>query len=152
MPDYKIFLFFILYKIITTNDILYYLKQEEESLLDIYINLLTEKITNYINLNNSSFLENLILSETCQDIFNNTFFNKDNYTKFYRKVIFDSSFNKNDIHSYYKCDKIININNKTNKYEYLILLINGDKSIYDKLNTNNNISSGFLIGLCIIEG
>ena len=152
MHDYIFFLFFLLYKIITTNDILYYLKEKEESLLDIYKYSLTENIINHIKLNDSSFLEDLTLSGKCKDVFRDTFFNEDNYIEFYQKLLFDSSFNKNDIHSYFKCDKSINIDNKVYKYKYLTLLINGDKSIYDELITNNNYSSGYLIGLCIIEG
>ena len=150
MYDYIFFLFLLLYKIITTNDI-YYLKENEKSLIDIYIYSLAETIINHINLNDSSFLDGLALSEICKENFYTTFFN-DNNTDFYKKLLFDSSFNKNDIHSYFKCDQSIIIANKTYKYEYLTLLINGDKSIYDELNTDNNYPSGYLIGLCIIEG
>ena len=142
----KIFFYFLffLFKIIITKDTFEDLKQNENSTIEYFIdNVLISNIALYLELNDSSFLNNLSISEKCKIQLNDSFFNKDNYTQSFNKLIIDSPLS-NNIYSYYNC-----INNKD--FAYLIILINGDKTIYDVLNTKNINSSSYLVGVCFLN-
>ena len=148
----KIFSFYyllILIKIISSLDSFKFFERNDSSAIDVCLDTIIENITNQLRLNNLSLIENLSISDSCKRQFNDSFFNEDDYINYYRKFIIDSSLNKNNIYSYYNC-----INKKYNNFsfQYLTVLVNGDQTIYDVLNTKNINSSSYLIGLCIVDG
>ena len=148
----KIFSFYyllILIKIISSSDSFKFFERNDSNTIDVCLDTIIENITKQLRLNNSSLLENLSISDTCKRQFNNSFFNKDDYISYYRKLIIDSSLNKNNIYSYYNC---INKKYNNSSFKYLTVLVNGDQTIYDVLNTKNINSSSYLIGLCVVDG
>ena len=142
------FLFFLLVNIILTKDLLNYLNFYENFEDNKYLDNITEKIIEYIGIEKESFLNDNNLSKECRIKLNNTIFNKTYNITFYKKIFFYSTFNKNDIHSYYNC---INDVIEKEKFKYLTVLIDDKKSIYDVL-TSKIDSSGYLVGLCIFDG
>ena len=153
MYNFSFFILFFIVKVILSNNILSYLESNHNFIgIDYYINNTIEYIYENLIIKNNSFLKDEFfkdLSDTCINSFNNTFFNENNYIYYYKKLFFESSLNKNDIHSYYDC---INNNYNNINFTYLTILINGNLTIYDELNSEKNDSSGYLIGLCIIGG
>ena len=148
----KIFSFYyllFLIKIISSLDTFKFFELNDSNPIDVCLDTIIENITKQLRLNNSSLLENLSISDTCKRQFNNSFFNEDDYINYYRKLIIDSSLNKNNIYSYYNC---INKKYNNSSFKYLTVLVNGDQTIYDVLNTKNINSSSYLIGLCIVDG
>lgn len=115
-------------------------------------NLFRSIITYFIGIDNS-FINDLNLTEQCNMQLLDTFFLYELSVSvaslpYYKKFIFDSSRNKNDLSSFYDCvnEQIENIHNFT----YLTVLVDDQKSLYDILTTNEGISS-FLYGFCFID-
>ena len=152
MFKYSFFIFFYIYNSITSNTNLNLLRNFKSFIPEPY--KFFELVTYYIIGKDDSFISDLNISAQCYDQLNKSFFinnrsmSSDSHP-YYQKLFFYSSHNKNDLSSYSEC-----INTKfryeTEKFTYLTLLIDDNKSLYDVLTTNNG-TSAYLIGLCFID-
>ena len=107
----------------------------------------------------SSFINDLNLTEQCNYQLNHSFFqdemslSKKSYS-YYKKLFLHSSKIKNDLSSYSDCinsdiDNYVG-NRPIKNFTFLTVLIDDNKSLYDILTSNKGISS-FLIGICFID-
>ena len=149
MHSFHFLCIFFFFKSIISKEILDYALNNENS-DQILINNIIGEIYKYLGFKNSTNFDDLNLNQECKNNFTLSIFNEDtsineySYNKFY----IDSSNNK-DIHSYQNC---LAKNNQNINYTYLTVLINGNKKVYDTFFQKNNLSRGYLIGLCIFEG
>lgn len=156
MYKLSFFIFFLLNKIISSTDLINNL-QSYQNLKNFdktkfydnyYFNEIIDNLVEEFGLNYEDFLNNS-LSENCIDMLNNTFFNNNSFL-YYKKLFFDSSFNIDDVYSYYDCIDNKNFQNEYN-FTYLTISINDGKSLYNLLLSNEG-STNYLFGLCIIDG
>ena len=113
-----------------------------------YFNEIINNLVEEFGLNYEDIMNNN-LSENCINMLNNTFFNN-NRILYYKKFFFDSSFNIDDVYSYYDCIDNSNFQNEYN-FTYLTISINDGKSLYNLLLSDEG-STNYLFGLCIIDG
>ena len=109
---------------------------------------LISNLVEYLGFLNLTHIRDLNLSKNC---INNLikYLKGDDASYYFEKLYFGSSFNKNDINTYSTC---INYNGDENKDSvYLTVLINEKISLYDDLTISQG-SSGYVFGLCIIDG
>ena len=152
---YYLFPLFFLFKFIFTKDSSEYFNLYDE-LKNNYYRYILGNITKRIGIEKESFLNDSRLSPKCKVKLNDSIFNQENSFSYYNKIFYDSTINKNDIHSYFNCINnpiaIYNYNKKIEEiFNYLTVLVNEKKSLFNLITTKEGASS-YLIGFCIFDG
>ena len=153
--NYYLFPLFFLFKFIFTKDSSEYFNLNDK-LKNNYYRYILGNITKRIGIEKESFLNDSRLSQKCKVKLNDSIFNQENSFSYFNKIFYDSTINKNDIHSYFNCINnpiaIYNYNKKIEEiFNYLTVLVNEKKSLFNLITTKEGASS-YLIGFCIFDG